>query len=161
MSHPALQGLRRWAKSLHHCLWPALLVLASLAATCGHIIITFEAAYCCETSAFRSGIPRPPCAGRRANSSRNSSGRGSVWWKRSEGKYHWSLHQLVPHSLQKSQLYAQNFGAVCEGDVGGMGMTLYDLRQQLDVFPPTLGFSTTSLVWVQWLFPGVVDLPLL
>ena len=38
--------------------------------------------------------------------------------------------------------------ALCEGDAGGMGMTLYDLRQQLDVFPPTLGFSTTSLVFV-------------
>ena len=36
--------------------------------------------------ALRSGIPRPPCAGGRANSFRNSSGRGSVWRKRTGRK---------------------------------------------------------------------------
>ena len=44
------------------------------------------------------------------------------------------------------KIWKFRFVALCEGDAGGMGMTLYDLRQQLDVFPPTLGFSTTSLV---------------
>ena len=43
-----------------------------IAATCG-AVINFEAAYCCGASAFRSGIPRPPCAGGRVNSSCNSS----------------------------------------------------------------------------------------
>ena len=32
--------------------------------------------------------------------------------------------------------------------VGGMGLTLYDLSQQLDAFPPSLNFSNTLLVFV-------------
>ena len=37
------------------------------------------------------------------------------------------------------------FVALC---VGGMGLTLYDLSQQLDAFPPSLNFSSTLLVFV-------------
>ena len=37
------------------------------------------------------------------------------------------------------------FVALC---VGGMGLTLYDLSQQLDAFPPSLNFSNTLLVFV-------------
>ena len=56
-----------------------------IAATYG-FVINVEAAYCCRASAFRPGIPIPPCAGSRVNSSRNSSGRGSVWLKRTGRK---------------------------------------------------------------------------
>ena len=52
-----------------------------IAATCG-VVINFKAAFCCEASAFRSGIPRPPYAGGRVNNSRNSSESGSVRPKR-------------------------------------------------------------------------------
>ena len=40
------------------------------------------------------------------------------------------------------------FVALCEGDVCGMALTLYDLSQQLDAFPPSLNFSNTLLVLV-------------
>ena len=76
--------------------------------------------------------------------------------KELEGKYHsliidrfinW-FHIVFKRVNCTHKIWKFRFVALCEGDVGGMGMTLYDLRQQLDVFPPTLGFSTTSLVLV-------------
>ena len=76
--------------------------------------------------------------------------------KELEGKHHsliidcflnW-FHIVFKRVNCTHKIWKFRFVALCEGDVGGMGMTLYDLRQQLDVFPPTLGFSTTSLVLV-------------
>ena len=76
--------------------------------------------------------------------------------KELEGKHHsliidcflnW-FHIVFKRVNCTHKIWKFRFVALCEGDAGGMGMTLYDLRQQLDVFPPTLGFSTTSLVFV-------------
>ena len=83
MSGPALQGLRRWATSSHHCLWPALLILASLAASCLAAVLLL---YLRQRIAVRlqlSGLVYPdPLV----------LAEGSSGEKEPEGKYHWSLH---------------------------------------------------------------------
>ena len=63
--------------------------------------------------------------------------------KELEGKHIVFKRVNCTHKIWKSR-----FVTLCEGDVGGMALTLYDLSQQLDVFPPTLDFSSTSLVFV-------------
>ena len=77
MSGPAPQGLQALSHELAPLSLACTVILASLAALCG-ALINFEAAYCCEVSAFSYGIPRVPCAGAMGNGSRNSSGSDSV-----------------------------------------------------------------------------------
>ena len=134
MPGPALQGLRRWARDE---LAPLCLTLASLAATCG-AVINFEASYCGKAWYMQTLLY---CG--RVNSSRNSSGSDQ---KELEGKYRWSLHQYWFHMVFKwvnnctPKICKFGFVALREGDIGGVGLSLYDLSQQLDVFLPPWTF---------------------
>ena len=164
MSGPAPQGLRRWATSSRHCLWPALLILASLAALCG-ALINFEAAYCCEVSAFRYGIPR-----------------AHLCWRNGEWfsllirerfrltKKNWK-ENIVDHFINWFHIVFKRVNcthkickSLCEGDVGSMGwiFTISASNSMFFLHPPLLHYIIGLCIpGVQWLLPGVVDLPLL
>ena len=167
MSGSAPQGLRHWATSLRHCLWPALLILASLAALC--FVLTLRQRIAVKFQLSGMVYPEPLVLAQWGMVLVTHQGAVPSDKKELEGKYRWSLHQLVPHSLQKSQLYAQNMqisicSPFCEGDVGSMGwtFTFSASNSMFSLHPPLFHYIIGLCIpGIQWLLPGVVDLPLL
>ena len=169
MSGPAPQGLRRWATSSRHCLWPALLILASLAALCG-ALINFEAAYCCEVSAFRYGIPRAHLCWRNGECFslliRERFRLTKKNWKENIVDHFINWFHIVFKRVNCTHKICRfRFVALCEGDVGSMGwiFTISASNSMFSLQTPLFHYIIGLCIpGIQWLLPVVVDdLPLL